>query len=353
MSINVRPNSPSLPAPRPAAAPPGKQAPASNQVAQAAPKGNAAPVDLNARINTVNAKVAEIAAWATVGHTVIDQSVKQLLKPSQRGVETALKVLPRLVAQRQNFARAMDVTINQSKWLMQQPSVRNNATLLNKVKTQLQTAQNIKARELAGFNSRIGSVQRFLGNNASLVNGPLATGLARLGTAINIVGAGATGVSAYQSSPATTDVGRAVDGLLSGAGNYGLATLMGSTPPGAVLVALDGVTGGNMSGSVTSATNSAAALLDVAMTGRLDAAGGLNDKNRTGGNGALIQAAAHVSEALSTLGDPAKMADFSERAMNGDMGVVAQFASHLGNSLGMPVRWGLELMQGIRSRMGF
>ncbi|HZI16297.1 MAG TPA: hypothetical protein VE153_38385 [Myxococcus sp.] len=347
----MRINGPNIPSPRSSSAP-AAQAPQRTQVAQAS-QGGGQPVDLNARINTVNAKVAEVAAWATVGHTVIDQGFKQWLKPSQRGVETALKVLPRLVAQRQNFARAMDVTINQSKWLLQQPSVRNNPGLFKRVKNQLQLAQNIKARELTGFNNRIGQVQRFLGQNASLVQGPVATALARLGTAINIVGAGATGVSAYQSSPATTNVARAVDGLLSGAGNYGFATLMGSTPPGAVLVALDGVTGGNFSGSVTSATNSASALLDVAMTGRLDAAGGLNDKNRTGGNGPLIQAASHVSDALASLGDPAKMADFSERAMKGDMGVVAQFASHLGNTLGYPVRWGLEFLQGVRSHLGF
>lgn len=323
--------------------------PASTQIAQAQPR----QVDLNQRIQTVNQKVSEVAAWATVGHTAIDQGLKQWLKPSQRGVETGLKVLPRLVTQRQNFARAMDVTINQSKWLLQQPSVRNNPELFKRVSNQLQMAQNIKARELTQFNSRIGQVQRFLAQNASLVNGPVPNALAKLGTAINVVGAGATAVSSYQSSPATTDVGRAVDGLLSGVGNYGYATIMGSTPPGAVFVALDGVTGGNFAGSVNSATNSAVALLDIAMTGRVDAAQGLNDKNRTGGNGPLIQAAAHVTEALGTLGDPVKMAEFSERAMNGDMGVVAQLASHLGNTLGYPVRWGLEFLQGLRSRMGF
>ncbi|HEX5747436.1 MAG TPA: hypothetical protein VFZ09_14420 [Archangium sp.] len=254
------------------------------------------------------------------------------LQNTQQGVNTALNNRAHLAVGRELVERGYDKTIQQTKNLLNNPAVKKDPQLMGRLQKQLQIATQSKAKALKPFDTSLRRMDDFLAANKSkLANlSKQSKALGVIGDSLTAAGAATNGFSVAANSPAQTQAGKIVDGVLAGVTNY----LFGKGPGLAGIGAVDAVTGQHISNALNGVVGTAVTLAEAGITGDTKGLEELARKSQSGDYGIFLQAGNAAGNAITTLGDPNSRERFVEDAASGKYGVVGQFGNALGEGLG-------------------
>jgi LysM repeat protein len=253
------------------------------------------------------------------------------LQNTQAGVDTALKQRANIAVGRELVSRGFDKTIQQTTSLLNNPIVQKDAGLVSRLQNQLRIATQAKADALKPFNASIDRLNHFLiANGSKLANlSKQAKAFAAIGDTLTYAGGITNGFSVAVNSPATTQAGKVVDGILAGVVNVGF----GKATPLAGIGAVDAITGQNVANSLNGVVATAVTVTEATLTGDTQGLRNLAAKTQNGDYGAFLQAGNAAGNALVSLESASTRERYVEDAAAGKYGPVGQFGNALGEGL--------------------
>jgi LysM repeat protein len=281
----------------------------------------------------VSSNVNTWGGYAGALHYKLNQTLnlESKLQNTQDGVNTALKQRANIAVGRELVSRGFDKTIQQTTRLLNNPIVQKDAGLVSRLQNQLQIAKHAKADALKPFNASIDRLNHFLIANGSKLTSlsKQAKAFAAIGDTLTIAGGVTNGFSVAVNSPATTQAGKVVDGILAGVVNVGF----GKATPLAGIGAVDALTGQNVANSLNGVVATAVTVTEATLTGDTQGLKSLAEKTQNGDYGAFLQAGNAAGNALVSLESAASRERYVEDAAAGKYGPVGQFGNALGEGL--------------------
>ncbi len=289
-------------------------------------------ISIAERINEVSKSVNLWSGWAgsVASYATAGADLGKTLSAGKR--KTLVRGFASLAAERAVVARGYQTSIKQMQSLLKNPVVVKNADLTRRIQKQILTTTDIAKKHLGTFDKPLQTMNTVLKENKAVLAklDDATKKLAKTGQGLAVLGAFTNGLSAGLDSAAETKLGKIVDGVTAGSLNFFFGAAIGSTPVGMAVGALDSFTGNNLSNTLNSLSTTVVTVAEYATTGSTKGLEDLAAKQRKGDFGFIIQGSSAAGEALTTLGDPRKMQEFSDAMARGDGGPIGRFGNALG-----------------------
>jgi hypothetical protein len=280
----------------------------------------------------ISSQINTWSGWAGTLHAGMTRNLDQGRLPNtQWGVDTALRQRADLTVGRQMVSRGFDQTTQQITRLLNNPIVQKDAALVGRLQNQLRTALQLKGDALKPYDASIRHLNQFLSRNQPLLANlsKASKAYAAIGDTLVVVGGVTNGFSVAANSPATTQTGKVIDGVLAGAVN----AAFGKTPTMGPIGAVDAITGQNVANTLNGVVAGTVLFAEMILTNDTRGYSNFAAKAQKGDYGAFLQAGNAAGNAIVSLENPATRERFVQDAAAGNYGPFAQFGNALGEGL--------------------